>query len=256
MLGSLVFGGLKGDYLGPCHRRFRWPGVGRTGGLAAAPSAGTGLDFEDRGRGGPRRQCPVSTGSMPATAPSWPYRHYPARSPATVADRRRLAWLVGLERRRSRIGQWAPPNAASIVLRNGHARAMVRLVHAAISFYLGQLEDDMADLLPSSARRTLLAPLTLLGHSAGGKIRAAGRGITDPEFVHAHGAAPRPIWVTTHRAASQNAGGWASPDVPSLHRPDPVAPSRHSLLLNRCRPLHARWRPTRARSWHRPIPIA
>ena len=55
--------------------------------------------------------------------------------------------------------------------------------------YLGQLEDDLADLVGRSAPRGRSAPLTLVGHSVGRRLCAARRRLADPGSVHAHRAA-------------------------------------------------------------------
>jgi acetyl esterase/lipase len=59
--------------------------------------------------------------------------------------------------------------------------------------YVGQLEDDLADLVALVRKTSPSEPLTLLGHSAGGGFALR--------------VASSPI---------QDAGGWASPDVPRI----------------------------------------
>jgi alpha-beta hydrolase superfamily lysophospholipase len=79
--------------------------------------------------------------------------------------------------------------------------------------YLGQLEDDLADLVTLVRKTSPDAPLTLLGHSAGGgfALRVAGSPIQDL-FARTVLIAP----YLGHDAPTNrpNSGGWASPDIP------------------------------------------
>jgi pimeloyl-ACP methyl ester carboxylesterase len=80
--------------------------------------------------------------------------------------------------------------------------------------YLGQLEDDMADLV-ALVRKTSAEPITLLGHSAGGGF--ALRMASSP----AKEAFARTILLAPYLGydASTNrprSGGWASADLPRL----------------------------------------
>jgi pimeloyl-ACP methyl ester carboxylesterase len=61
--------------------------------------------------------------------------------------------------------------------------------------YIGQLEDDLADFVEVVRKTAPTAPLTLIGHSAGGgfALRVAGSPTNRP-----------------------NSGGWASPDMPRI----------------------------------------
>jgi alpha-beta hydrolase superfamily lysophospholipase len=79
--------------------------------------------------------------------------------------------------------------------------------------YLGQLEDDLQDFVGEIRKANATAPLTLLGHSSGGgfALRVAGSKIQDL-FVRTVLLAP---YLGYDAASSkQNAGGWASPDIP------------------------------------------
>jgi alpha-beta hydrolase superfamily lysophospholipase len=79
--------------------------------------------------------------------------------------------------------------------------------------YLGQLEDDLQDFVGEIRKANATAPLTLLGHSSGGgfALRVAGSRIQDL-FVRTVLLAP---YLGYDAASSkQNAGGWASPDIP------------------------------------------
>jgi alpha-beta hydrolase superfamily lysophospholipase len=78
--------------------------------------------------------------------------------------------------------------------------------------YLGQLEDDMADLV-ALIRKTSSAPITLLGHSAGGgfALRLASSDIKD-QFARTVLLAPYLGYdAPTNRP---DGGGWAAADLP------------------------------------------
>jgi alpha-beta hydrolase superfamily lysophospholipase len=79
--------------------------------------------------------------------------------------------------------------------------------------HIGQLEDDMADLVALVRKTSPEAPITLLGHSAGGGfvLRIASSGIKD-QFVRTIMLAPYLGYdAPTNRPQS---GGWASADIP------------------------------------------
>ena len=79
--------------------------------------------------------------------------------------------------------------------------------------YLGQLEDDMADFVAEIRKTNPTAPITLLGHSAGGgfALRIAGSPIQNL-FVRTVLLAP----YLGHDAPTNrpDSGGWASADLP------------------------------------------
>jgi alpha-beta hydrolase superfamily lysophospholipase len=79
--------------------------------------------------------------------------------------------------------------------------------------YLGQLEDDLADLVAIVRKSTPTAPLTLLGHSSGGgfALRIAGSPIQNL-FVRTVLLSPYLGYDAPSSRA--DAGGWASPDIP------------------------------------------
>jgi alpha-beta hydrolase superfamily lysophospholipase len=79
--------------------------------------------------------------------------------------------------------------------------------------YLGQLEDDLQDFVDEIRKANATAPLTLLGHSSGGgfALRVAGSRIQDL-FVRTVLLAPYLGYDAV--SSKQNAGGWASPDIP------------------------------------------
>ncbi len=81
--------------------------------------------------------------------------------------------------------------------------------------YVGQLEDDLADFVATIRKTTPTAPLTLLGHSAGGgfALRVAASPIQNL-FERTILLAP----YLGHEAPTNrpNSGGWASADIPRL----------------------------------------
>jgi alpha-beta hydrolase superfamily lysophospholipase len=81
--------------------------------------------------------------------------------------------------------------------------------------YVGQLEDDLADFVAVVRKTTPTAPLTLIGHSAGGgfALRVAASPIQNL-FVRTVLLAPYLGYdAPTNRP---NSGGWASADVPRI----------------------------------------
>jgi alpha-beta hydrolase superfamily lysophospholipase len=81
--------------------------------------------------------------------------------------------------------------------------------------YIGQLEDDMADLVGSIRTTLPSAPLTLVGHSSGGAfaLRVAGSSIQN---LFTRTVLLSPYLGTKAAASRENAGGWASPNVPRI----------------------------------------
>ena len=78
--------------------------------------------------------------------------------------------------------------------------------------YLGQLEDDLADLVADIRKTAPSGPIVLLGHSAGGgfALRAASAPIQDL-FTRTVLLAPYLGYdAPTNR---ENSGGWANPDI-------------------------------------------
>jgi alpha-beta hydrolase superfamily lysophospholipase len=79
--------------------------------------------------------------------------------------------------------------------------------------YLGQLEDDMSDFVAEIRKTNAAAPLTLLGHSSGGgfALRIAGSSIQN---LFARTVLLSPYLGYDAPSSRQDAGGWASPDIP------------------------------------------
>ncbi len=139
------------------------------------------------------------------------YRHYPPRSPATG----QLAIVV-----HGSSGSSIAVHALAKTLAErgvetfapdmrGHGASGTRGDIA----YLGQLEDDLSDFVGEICKANPAAPLTLIGHSAGGgfALRVAGSPIQNL-FVRTVLLAPYLGYDAP--SSRQDAGGWASPDIP------------------------------------------
>jgi pimeloyl-ACP methyl ester carboxylesterase len=81
--------------------------------------------------------------------------------------------------------------------------------------YIGQLEDDMADLVELIRTTMPSAPLTLVGHSSGGAfaLRVAGSSIQN---LFTRTVLLSPYLGTKATASREDAGGWASPNMPRI----------------------------------------
>jgi alpha-beta hydrolase superfamily lysophospholipase len=79
--------------------------------------------------------------------------------------------------------------------------------------YLGQLEDDLADLVGEIRKANPAAPLTLIGHSSGGgfALRVAGSPIQN---LFARTILLAPYLGYDAPSSRPNSGGWANPDIP------------------------------------------
>ena len=141
------------------------------------------------------------------------YRHYAAREPTTG----RVAVLVHGS---SGSSLAVHPLAKSLAARGVESFVPDIRGHGASGMrgdigYIGQLEDDMADLVELIRTTMPSAPLTLVGHSSGGAfaLRVAGSSIQNL-FTRTVLLAP---YLGTKAASSrENAGGWASPNVPRI----------------------------------------
>jgi len=141
------------------------------------------------------------------------YRHYPARSQPTG----RIAILVhGSSGSSVAVHALADALAARGVETyapdmRGHGASGTRGDVA----YVGQLEDDLADLVMLVRKTSPSEPLTLLGHSAGGgfALRVAGSPIQNL-FARTVLLAP----YLGYRAPTNrpDSGGWASADMPRI----------------------------------------
>lgn len=139
------------------------------------------------------------------------YRRYPARQPATA----QVAILVhGSSGSSIAVHALAKGLAAAGVETfapdiRGHGVSGTR----GDIGYLGQLEDDMADLVAEVRKSRPDAPLILLGHSSGGgfALRIAASAV-GPQFARTIMIAP---YLGYDAPSSRpNSGGWAQADVP------------------------------------------
>jgi alpha-beta hydrolase superfamily lysophospholipase len=139
------------------------------------------------------------------------YRHYPARGPATG----KVAILVhGSAGSSVAIHAVADALAARGVETyapdiRGHGGSGSR---GDIGF-VGQLENDMADLVAFLRKTSPTEPLTLLGHSSGGgfALRIAGSPIQD---LFARTVLLAPYLGYDAPSTRPGSGGWASADIP------------------------------------------
>jgi alpha-beta hydrolase superfamily lysophospholipase len=81
--------------------------------------------------------------------------------------------------------------------------------------YLGQLEDDLADFVAVVRTAAPTAPLTLIGHSAGGgfALRVAASPL---QGLFARTVLLAPYLGYAAPTNQPNSGGWASPDIPRI----------------------------------------
>jgi alpha-beta hydrolase superfamily lysophospholipase len=139
------------------------------------------------------------------------YRHYAARAPATE----RIAVVVHGSSGSSRGAIHVLSSALATrgvqtyaVDIRGHGASGTRGDIA----YLGQLEDDLVDLVGEIRKTNPVAPLTLIGHSSGGgfAVRMAGSKIQNL-FARSVLLAP---YLGYDAPSSRPNGGWANPDIP------------------------------------------
>lgn len=81
--------------------------------------------------------------------------------------------------------------------------------------YVGQLENDLADFVPTVRKTAPSAPLTLVGHSSGGgfALRVAGSPI---QTLFARTVLLAPYLGYDAPTTRANSGGWASADIPRI----------------------------------------
>ncbi|MDB5637990.1 MAG: alpha/beta hydrolase [Bradyrhizobium sp.] len=139
------------------------------------------------------------------------YRHYPTRGPATgqiaVAVHGSSGSSIAVHALANGLAARGVDTYAPDI--RGHGASGTR----GDTVYLGQLEDDMSDLVAEIRKTHPTAPLTLLGHSSGGgfALRVAGSPIQNL-FVRTVLLAPYLGYDAP--SSRQGAGGWASPDIP------------------------------------------
>jgi alpha-beta hydrolase superfamily lysophospholipase len=140
------------------------------------------------------------------------YRHYPARAPATQPVAIVVHGSSGSSRGAIHVlstvlaARGVQTYAVDI---RGHGASGTRGDIA----YLGQLEDDLADLVGVIRKIHPAAPLTLIGHSSGAgfALRVAGSPIQN---LFARTVLLAPYLGYDAPSSRPNSGGWAYADVP------------------------------------------
>jgi alpha-beta hydrolase superfamily lysophospholipase len=142
------------------------------------------------------------------------FRHYPAGSPATG----RAAILIHGSSGSS--GTTIHALSGALAARGVETYAVDIRGHGASGTrgdiaYLGQLEDDLADFVAVVRKTTPTAPLTLIGHSAGGgfALRVAASPIQN---LFARTVLLAPYLGYAAPTNRPNSGGWASADIPRI----------------------------------------
>jgi alpha-beta hydrolase superfamily lysophospholipase len=142
------------------------------------------------------------------------FRHYPPAAPATG----RAAIVIHGSSGSS--GTTVHALSSALSARGVEVYAMDVRGHGASGTrgdigYVGQLEDDLADFVAVVRKTTPSAPLTLIGHSAGGgfALRVAASPIQN--------LFDRTVLLVPYLGYSAptnrpNSGGWASPDIPRI----------------------------------------
>ena len=140
------------------------------------------------------------------------YRHYPAHGPVTG----RIAVVVHGSSGSSRGAIHAL--SASLAERGVQTFSLDVRGHGSSGTrgdirYVGQLEDDLADLVGEIRKASPAAPLTLIGHSSGGgfALRVAGSPI---QHLFARTVLLAPYLGYDAPSSRSDDGHWASPDIP------------------------------------------
>ena len=138
------------------------------------------------------------------------YRHYPARAPATgqaaVLVHGSSGSSVAVHALAKGLAEAGVETYAPDIRGHGASGTRGDIV------YIGQLEDDLADFVAEIRKTDPTAPLTLLGHSAGGgfALRVAGSPIQNL-FVRTVMLAPYLGYDAP--SSRRDSGGWANPDI-------------------------------------------
>lgn len=164
-------------------------------------------------RAGDREGIPPLLYFQARDGTSLAYRHYVPRQPATG----RVAVLVHGS---SGSSLAVHPLAKTLAARGVESFAPDIRGHGGSGMrgdigYIGQLEDDMADLVGSIRTTVPSAPLTLVGHSSGGAfaLRVAGSSIQN---LFTRTVLLSPYLGAKAASSREDAGGWASPNVPRI----------------------------------------
>jgi alpha-beta hydrolase superfamily lysophospholipase len=142
------------------------------------------------------------------------FRHYPAAGPATG----RAAIVIHGSSGSS--GSTIHVLSGALAARGVETWAVDIRGHGASGTrgdirYVGQLEDDMADLVAEIRKTAPSAPLTLVGHSSGGAfaLRVAGSPIQN---LFERAVLLAPYLGYDAPSSRPNTGGWASADIPRI----------------------------------------
>ena len=139
------------------------------------------------------------------------YRHYPARAPASgqiaVVVHGSSGSSVAVHALAKTLAARGIDTYAPDIRGHGASGTRGDIV------YLGQLEDDLAAFVAEIRKASPTAPLTLIGHSSGGgfALRVAGSPIQN---LFARTVLLAPYLGYDAPSSRQDAGGWASPDIP------------------------------------------
>jgi alpha-beta hydrolase superfamily lysophospholipase len=139
------------------------------------------------------------------------YRHYPAHAPATgqiaIVVHGSSGSSVAVHALANGLAERGVETYAPDIRGHGASGTRGDIV------YLGQLEQDLSDFVGEIRKSNPTAPLTLIGHSSGGgfALRVAASPIQSL-FVRTVLLAPYLGYDAP--SSRQNAGGWASPDIP------------------------------------------
>lgn len=139
------------------------------------------------------------------------FRHYPARAPASAQVAIVVHGSSGSSVAVHALAKGLAEHGVEIYAPDirGHGASGTR----GDIVYLGQLEDDLADLVGLIRKASPAAPLTLIGHSSGGgfALRVAGSSLQN---LFQRTVLLAPYLGYDAPSSRQNAGGWASPDIP------------------------------------------
>lgn len=139
------------------------------------------------------------------------YRHYPAGSPASgqvaIAVHGSSGSSIAVHALAKALAARGVETYAPDIRGHGASGTRGDIV------YPGQLEDDLADFVAEIRKTNPAAPLTLIGHSSGGgfALRMAGSPIQN---LFARTVLLAPYLGYDAPSSRQDAGGWASPDIP------------------------------------------
>jgi alpha-beta hydrolase superfamily lysophospholipase len=141
------------------------------------------------------------------------YRHYPARAPGTGQIAIVVHGSSGSSISVHALAKGLAGRGIDVYTPDirGHGASGTRGDIA----YIGQLEDDLSDFVGEIRKANATAPLTLIGHSSGGgfALRVAGSPIQN---LFERTVLLAPYLGYDAPSSREDAGGWASPDIPRL----------------------------------------